>query len=61
MDVGAPVRQCSPYSRRTMKSLKKSGMRCRIGAAVFVVVVRGRPRGAPLTSGEESRCSIWFP
>jgi hypothetical protein len=47
--------------RRTRKSLKESGRRCRIGAEVFVVGVSGRPRGAPQTKGDDPRCSTWFP
>ena len=35
--------------------------RCRIGAALFVVGVSGRPRGAPRTTGDDPRCSTWFP
>ena len=37
------------------------GSRCRIGAEVFVVGVSGRPRGAPRTTGDDPRCSTWFP
>jgi len=40
---------------------KKSGSRCRIGAQVFVAGVSGRPRGAPRTTGDDPRCSTWFP
>ena len=35
--------------------------RCRIGAEVFVAGVSGRPRGAPRTTGDDPRCSTWFP
>jgi AAA domain len=35
--------------------------RCRIGAEVFVAGVSGRPRGAPEPTGDDPRCSTWFP
>jgi hypothetical protein len=35
------------HNRRTRKSWKTSGRRCRIGAEVFVAGVSGRPRGVP--------------
>ena len=54
--AGVPIRR----DRRTRKSLKKSGRRCRIGAEVFVVGVSGRG-GAPQTTGDDPRCSTWFP
>ncbi len=40
---------------------KISARRCRIGAEVFVAGVSGRPRGAPRTTGDDPRCSTWFP
>ena len=40
---------------------KSSARRCRIGAEVFVAGVSGRPRGAPERTGDDPRCSIWFP
>ena len=48
-------------SRRTRKCLKHIRGRCRIGAGVFVAGVRGRPGGAPRTTGDDPRCSTWFP
>jgi hypothetical protein len=60
----------SPRNRRGVGSLttglpesprKKSWRRCRIGAEVFVAGVRGRPRGRPETTGDDPRCSTWFP
>jgi hypothetical protein len=36
----------------------KSGSRCRTGAVLFVAAVRGRPRGAPPTTGDDPR---WNP
>jgi Rrf2 family protein len=39
----------------------KSGGRCRIGARVFVAGVSGRPRGRPRSTGDDPRCSTWFP
>ncbi len=46
-----PSRYRIAYNRRAKKASKKSGTRCRIGAALFVAEVRGRPRGAPQGKG----------
>ncbi len=32
-----------------------------VGAEAFVAGVSGRPRGAPRTTGDDPRCSTWFP
>src|SRR5215475_5802271 len=48
----------NPAYRKVLR--KKSGRRCRMGAGVFVAGVRGRPRGAPRTAGDDRRCSTWF-
>jgi hypothetical protein len=40
---------------------RNPGTRCRIRAEVFVAGVSGRPRGAPRTTGDDPRCSTWFP
>jgi hypothetical protein len=56
----------------SQKFPKKAGRRCRISAEVFVAGVKGalrvgpgtmngRPRGAPRTTGDDPRCSTWFP
>ena len=40
---------------------KRSDRRCRIGAEVFVARVSGRPGGRPKSTGDDPRCSTWFP
>jgi hypothetical protein len=41
--------------------IEKSARRCRIGAEVFVAGVSGSLVEVPRTTGDDPRCSTWFP
>ena len=59
--TGRMAARAIPRCQRGQPPGKKSGRRCRIGAGVFVAGVRAAREGRPGVTGDDPRCSTWFP